>query len=80
MPVFLVELLTTSKVNCGSSSLRIAAQMTQAMSSTAQDLNRGKRTEIDSLNGFIARRGLELGVATPVNHTLCTLVRLAEGR
>jgi 2-dehydropantoate 2-reductase len=60
--------------------MNIAAQMTQAMSSTAQDLNRGKRTEIDSLNGFIARRGLELGVATPVNHTLCTLVRLAEGR
>jgi 2-dehydropantoate 2-reductase len=53
--------------------------MTQAMSSTAQDLIRGKRTEIEALNGFIARRGMELGVATPVNHALFTLVRLAEG-
>lgn len=58
--------------------LMIATQMAEAMSSTAQDLNRGKPTEIDSLNGFIARRGLELGVATPVNHALYTLVKLAE--
>ena len=60
--------------------LKIAAQMTEAFSSTAQDLNRGKRTEIDSLNGFITRRGAQLGVPTPVNHALYTLVKLAEGR
>lgn len=60
--------------------LKIASQMTEALSSTAQDLFRGKRTEIDSLNGFIARRGSELGMATPVNHALYTLVKLAEGR
>ena len=60
--------------------MNIATQMAQAMSSTAQDLNRGKHTEIDALNGFIARRGLELGVPTPVNNTLATLVRLAEDR
>jgi 2-dehydropantoate 2-reductase len=58
--------------------LKIATQMSGALSSTAQDLVRGKRTEIDSLNGYIARRGAELGVATPVNHTLYTLVKLAE--
>lgn len=60
--------------------LKIASQMTEALSSTAQDLARGKRTEIDSLNGFITRRGAELGVPTPVNHALYTLVKLAEGR
>jgi 2-dehydropantoate 2-reductase len=60
--------------------MNIANQMPQAMSSTAQDLNRGKHTEIDALNGFIARRGHELGVPTPVNDTLSTLVRLAEDR
>jgi 2-dehydropantoate 2-reductase len=59
--------------------MKIATQMTEAMSSTAQDLNRGKLTEIDSLNGFISRRGLALGVPTPVNHALFTLVKLAEG-
>jgi ketopantoate reductase len=38
------------------------------------------RTEIDSLNGYIARRGTDLGVLTPVNHALYTLVKLAEKR
>ncbi len=58
--------------------LKIATQMSGAISSTGQDLMRGKRTEIDSLNGYIARRGAELGVPTPVNHALFTLVKLAE--
>jgi 2-dehydropantoate 2-reductase len=59
---------------------KIATQMAEALSSTAQDMNRGKRTEIDSLNGYISRRGAELGVPTPVNHVLYALVKLAEGR
>jgi 2-dehydropantoate 2-reductase len=60
--------------------LKIATQMSEALSSTGQDLNRGKRTEIDSLNGYISRRGAELGVPTPVNHTLFALVKLVEGQ
>jgi len=60
--------------------LKIATQMAEALSSTGQDLNRGKQTEIDSLNGYISRRGAELGVPTPVNHALYALVKLAEGR
>jgi 2-dehydropantoate 2-reductase len=60
--------------------LKIATQMSEAFSSTAQDMQRGKLTEIDSLNGYIARRGAELGVPTPVNHALYALVKLAEGR
>jgi 2-dehydropantoate 2-reductase len=59
---------------------KIAVQMSEALSSTAQDMNRGKRTEIDSLNGYISRRGAEVGVPTPVNHALYALVKLAEGR
>ena len=58
--------------------LNIATQMSNAISSTGQDLMRGKRTEIDSLNGYISRRGAELGVPTPVNHALYALVKLAE--
>jgi 2-dehydropantoate 2-reductase len=58
--------------------LKIATQMSGAISSTGQDLMRGKRTEIDSLNGYISRRGAELGVLTPVNHALYALVKLAE--
>jgi 2-dehydropantoate 2-reductase len=60
--------------------LKIATQMAEALSSTAQDMNRGKRTEIDSLNGYVSDRGAELGVPTPVNHALFALVKLAEGR
>jgi 2-dehydropantoate 2-reductase len=58
--------------------LRVATQMSEALSSTAQDMQRNKRTEIDSLNGYIFRRGATLGVPTPVNHALFTLVKLAE--
>jgi 2-dehydropantoate 2-reductase len=59
-------------------SFKIATQLAQAYSSTAQDVMRGKRTEIDSLNGYIARRGAELGVPTPVHQALYTLVKLLE--
>jgi 2-dehydropantoate 2-reductase len=57
---------------------KLAAAMPDALSSTAQDLARGKRTEIDALNGYATRRGQELGVATPVNQALWSLVRLLE--
>jgi 2-dehydropantoate 2-reductase len=60
--------------------MTIATQMPEQLSSTGQDINRGKRTEIDSLNGYIAHRGAELGVPTPVNYTLYTLVKLLESR
>jgi 2-dehydropantoate 2-reductase len=59
---------------------QLGEAMRNALSSTAQDLARGKRTEIDSLNGYVARRGRELGVATPVNQTLHALVKLLEDR
>lgn len=57
---------------------KIAEAMSGAMSSTAQDIARGNRTEIDSLNGYLVRRGAELGVPTPVNKTLHALVKLLE--
>jgi|SRR5579864_760739 len=60
--------------------MKIATQMAGQLSSTGQDINRGKKTEIDSLNGYIARRGAELGIATPVNHALYTLLKLLEAR
>jgi 2-dehydropantoate 2-reductase len=52
--------------------------MPDALSSTAQDIARGKPTEIDSLNGFVVRKGAELGVPTLVNQTLYSLVKLLE--
>lgn len=58
--------------------LRLAEKMTGATSSMAQDIARGRRTEIDSLNGYVARRGAELGIATPVSEILVAMVKLLE--
>ncbi len=58
--------------------MELATQMADAFSSTAQDLNRHRLTEIDALNGYISRRGAELRIPVPVNHALFTLVKLAE--
>jgi 2-dehydropantoate 2-reductase len=59
---------------------RIAAAMPAQLSSTAQDMARGKPSEIDHLNGFVVRRGREVGVRTPANLALYALVRLVESR
>ena len=59
---------------------KIAEAMPAQYSSTAQDLARGKRTEIDHLNGFVVRRGDELGIATPANRALYALVKLRESK
>ena len=58
--------------------LKLGGAMPEALSSTAQDIVRGKPTEIDSLNGFLVRRGAETGVPTPVNQVLYSLVKLLE--
>ncbi|MBK9571521.1 MAG: 2-dehydropantoate 2-reductase [Rhodoferax sp.] len=57
---------------------RLAGSMPNQYSSTAQDLARGKRTEIDYLNGLIVRRGEAHGIATPANRVLWSLVKLLE--
>ena len=60
--------------------VRIAQTMPAQFSSTAQDLSRGKPTEIDHLNGFVVRKGEALGVPTPSNRLLVSLVKLLERR
>ena len=57
---------------------RIATSMPGQVSSTCQDLRRGKPTEIDHLNGYIVREGERLGVATPLNRALLALVKALE--
>ena len=52
--------------------------MPQQMSSTAQDIAKGRATEIDYLNGYVARESEALGLAAPVNRTLNALVKLRE--
>jgi 2-dehydropantoate 2-reductase len=59
---------------------KIAETAAGQYASTAQDLARGKRSEIDHLNGFIVRRGEALSVATPANRLLHATVKLIESR
>jgi len=58
----------------------IAETMPTQYSSTAQDLARGKPSEIDHLNGYVVRRGEALGVPTPANRVLWVLVKLLESK
>jgi 2-dehydropantoate 2-reductase len=57
---------------------KIIETMPTQSSSTAQDLARGKATEIDYLNGLVVRRGQALGIPTPANRVLWALVKLLE--
>ncbi len=43
--------------------------------SLLQDVLKGRRTEIDSLNGFVCREGSRLGVKTPFNDAVVDAIR-----
>jgi len=59
---------------------RIATSMPGQVSSTCQDLRRGKPTEIDHLNGYVVREGDRLGIPVPLNRALHALVKALETR
>jgi 2-dehydropantoate 2-reductase len=59
---------------------RVAEATADNRSSMLQDLERGAVTEIDALNGAVAREGRRLGVPTPVNDGLWRRLRAREGR
>ena len=42
--------------------------------STGQDMVKGRRTEIPFLNGFVVRKGEEIGIPTPTNAILTDIV------
>jgi len=46
--------------------------------STSQDIAKGRRTEIDYLNGYVSARGREAGVPTPVNDAIVTVFKEVE--
>lgn len=58
----------------------IAQSMATQKSSTAHDVARGRRSEIDFINGYVLRRAAIHGIRTPVNRTILALVRLLEQR
>ena len=46
--------------------------------SMGQDIMKGRRTEIDYINGLVAAKGAELGIATPANSGIVEAVRRVE--
>jgi 2-dehydropantoate 2-reductase len=58
----------------------IAQTMQGQYSSTAQDLQRSKATEIDHLNGKLVRLGEQFGVPTPTHLSLWSMVKGLERR
>jgi 2-dehydropantoate 2-reductase len=46
--------------------------------SMAQDIRKGRRTEIDAMNGYIARKGAEVGVPAPSHARLAEIVTRIE--
>ena len=59
---------------------RLVPSTAEHRSSMLQDIERGRPTEIDAMNGYIAARGAARGVPAPVNATLTRLVRARTGR
>jgi 2-dehydropantoate 2-reductase len=53
----------------------VAAEQRPSM---AQDMLKGRRTEIDFLNGFVVARGKETDIATPANAALTEIVGKVE--
>jgi 2-dehydropantoate 2-reductase len=58
--------------------IAVAGATAANRSSMLQDVERGRRTEIDAISGAVARLGAEHGVGAPVNATLAELVRALE--
>jgi len=57
---------------------KVAELTAKNKSSMLQDVERGRRTEIDAINGAIVRIGKQYGVDTPVNETLVAAVKGIE--
>tara|TARA_Y100000766_G_C18866187_1_gene585851 strand:- start:980 stop:1588 length:609 start_codon:yes stop_codon:yes gene_type:complete len=58
--------------------IEVVDSTSQNRCSMLQDLMAGRKTEIDSLCGYIIRRGEELGMPTPLNSMLMALVKGVE--
>jgi len=57
----------------------VTLSMEPVKTSMWQDIERGRPTEVDFLNGFIVSRGATLAIETPVNRMLMALIHAIEG-
>ena len=57
---------------------QLREKATQHIGSTTVDLQNGRATEIEAMNGAVVREGNRLGVATPTNSVIADFIRLIE--
>ncbi len=58
--------------------IQVTLEMGPVKTSMWQDMDRGKQTEVDYINGFVVRKAEALGVDAPVNRILTTLMHAVE--
>jgi 2-dehydropantoate 2-reductase len=73
-----VKLPSGSRGNILLRTLRVVERTADNKSSMLQDIENGKRTEIESINGAVVRVGIKNSIPTPINGTLTTLVKGLE--
>jgi 2-dehydropantoate 2-reductase len=72
------EGVNISPIEASQANQAIGVTMSGQKSSTAQDLAKGKLTEIDYLNGLIVRRAAEYGLSAAANQAVYALVKMLE--
>ena len=55
-----------------------AAELGDVKGSMPTDIERGRKTEIDSFSGFVCQEGTRLGIPTPLNNAVYQMVREIE--
>jgi len=56
----------------------LAEKNADSFCSMAQDILKGKKTEIDFISGAVVREGKKIGINTPINQTMTHLVKAIE--
>jgi 2-dehydropantoate 2-reductase len=58
--------------------VRIASRSNNTLGSMLEDVRKGRRTDIDYINGYIVKRGQELGIPCPINTTVIQMVKAKQ--
>jgi len=56
----------------------IGRKYRQVKSSTLQSIERGRKSEIDILNGFVVNKAAEIGIAVPVNQAITEVMHMID--
>lgn len=78
LPIAAFKSVIKSPMVVASSVLRLTMSDMNTVTSTLQSIRKGKRSEIDYLNGEIVRLGEEMDIATPYNSRVVKLVHGVE--